>query len=48
MHVTLGKVSAPAHVLSENLQALLKALTGRVEKVNITATMSPSVRVVVE
>jgi large subunit ribosomal protein L1 len=45
LHVTLGKVSAKASDLEENLQALLTTLEGRIVKVVITATMAPGIKV---
>jgi large subunit ribosomal protein L1 len=48
MHITLGKLSMEAKDLTENLEAVLKALRGRIEKINLAATMSPSVKVLVE
>jgi large subunit ribosomal protein L1 len=47
LHVTLGKVSASATDLSENLEALLAALEGRILKAVISATMSPGVKVLI-
>lgn len=46
-HVTIGKVSASTDHLTENLEMILKTFKGKVTKMNIAATMSPSVRVVV-
>ncbi len=48
MHITLGKLSMEAKDLAENLEAVLKVLRGRIEKINLAATMSPSVKVLVE
>lgn len=48
MHVTVGKVSMPTKELVENIQALLKALKGKVVRLSIAASMSPSVKVEVE
>ncbi|HYD34767.1 MAG TPA: hypothetical protein VD999_01745 [Vitreimonas sp.] len=47
MHVTLGKTDMDTKALVENLQALLNALKGKVVKLSLTATMSPSVKVTV-
>lgn len=48
MHVTLGKVSMETKDLVENLTALSDALKGRMLKLSITATMSPSVKVAIQ
>jgi large subunit ribosomal protein L1 len=45
MHVSLGKTSAETKALVENLQALETALRGKLLKMSISATMSPSVKV---
>lgn len=48
MHLSLGKLSMDSKDLTENLNALLKALRGKADKMWICATMSPSVKVIVE
>jgi large subunit ribosomal protein L1 len=48
MHLSIGKLSMDSKDLTENLVALLKALRGKIDKVTICATMSPSVKVMVE
>jgi len=47
MHVTIGKVSMETKDLVENLNALIEALTGKVVKLSVSATMSPSIKVMV-
>ncbi len=47
-HVVLGKQDMETKALVENLQELLKSLRGKAQKVVISATMSPSVKVMVE
>ncbi len=48
MHVGVGKVSMETAKLAENVQALLDALQGKVVKLTLSATMSPSVKVIIE
>lgn len=48
MHVSLGKTSMDTKDLVENLNALIKALEGKIVKLSLSATMSPSVKVAVE
>lgn len=48
VHVAIGKLSMDAKDLTENLEALLKAFKGRIVKISLAATMSPSVKVAVE
>lgn len=48
MHVSIGKTDMDTKALVENLQALLAALKGKVVKLSISASMSPSVKVVIE
>lgn len=48
MHVGVGKVSMETAKLAENIQALLDALQGKVVKLTLSATMSPSVKVIIE
>ena len=48
IHVSLGKTSMDSKQLIENLQALVDALKGKVEKVSLAATMGPGVKVDLE
>jgi len=48
LHATLGKTNDETSDLVANLDALLKAVSGKVLKVTISSTMSPSVKVVIE
>lgn len=48
VHIAIGKLSMEAKDLTENLEALLKAFKGRIVKISLAATMSPSVKVAVE
>ncbi|MGD9128907.1 MAG: 50S ribosomal protein L1 [Candidatus Woesebacteria bacterium] len=48
MHVTVGKVSMDSKALLENVQALIKALKGKISKMSLAASMSPSVKVAIE
>lgn len=48
MHVALGKTSMETKELMENLEALLKALKGKVAHVTLAATMGPGVKVEIE
>ena len=45
LHATLGKTTMSSEQLADNLQALLKAVDGKVVKVVVSSTMSPGVRV---
>jgi large subunit ribosomal protein L1 len=45
VHITIGKVSMETSHLVENFRALMKAMSGRVLKATISATMSPGVKV---
>lgn len=45
IHVVIGKVSTDTKALAENIEALLKAFKGKVLKMHISASMSPSVRI---
>lgn len=45
MHITLGKTDMDTQALVENLTALMTALTGRMIRVTVSATMSPGVKV---
>ena len=45
MHLSIGKMDMSSKELTENLEALLKALNGKLLKVSIAASMSPSVKV---
>ena len=44
-HVTIGKVSQESKELEANLEALIKALTGKLQKLTLSATMSPGIKV---
>ncbi|NCN03842.1 MAG: 50S ribosomal protein L1 [Candidatus Pacebacteria bacterium] len=48
MHLGVGKVSMKTEDLAENIQALLNAVGTRVQKLSISATMSPGVKVQLE
>lgn len=48
MHVSLGKTSMETQQLLENLTALTTALKGKIVKLSLSASMSPSVKVAVE
>jgi len=48
IHLTLGKISMDTKDLVENIEALLKVLKGKVLKLSICASMSPSVKVKIE
>lgn len=48
MHISIGKTDMDTKALLENLQTLLNALKGKMVKVTLSATMSPSIRVAVE
>lgn len=48
MHVTLGKVSMDEAKMVANIEVLLKALTGKVTKLTLAASMSPGIKVMVE
>jgi len=48
IHLALGKLSLETVALTENLETLLKALRGKVKKIAICATMSPSLKILVE
>lgn len=48
MHVTIGKTSLENDKLTENIVAVLKALKGKAEKLSLSATMSPGVKVNIE
>jgi large subunit ribosomal protein L1 len=45
IHVAIGKVSMDTKHLVENMTALLDALKGKIEKMTISASMSPGVKV---
>lgn len=48
MHTIVGKISLPTQDLSENIEALIKALgMGKVLKATICTSMSPSIRIVI-
>ncbi|MDQ3008992.1 MAG: hypothetical protein M3Q81_05390 [bacterium] len=48
MHISIGKASMETKDLLENLTTLTTALAGKIVKLTVSATMSPSVRVLVE
>jgi ribosomal protein L1 len=48
MHLGVGKISMKTEELAANIQALLDALGARVQKLTISATMSPGVKVQLE
>ncbi|NCN87688.1 MAG: 50S ribosomal protein L1 [Candidatus Pacebacteria bacterium] len=48
MHLGVGKTSMKTEDLAENIQALLNAVGTRVQKLSISATMSPGVKVQLE
>ncbi len=45
MHITLGKTDMDTQVLVENLTSLMTALTGRMIRVTVSATMSPGIKI---
>jgi large subunit ribosomal protein L1 len=45
MHVQIGKVSMDTKALVENLEALLKSVGTKLERVTIAASMSPGIKV---
>lgn len=48
MNLSIGKVSMKTEDLAENVQALLKALKGKITKLSLSASMSPGVKVALE
>jgi len=48
IHLSVGKVSTETKKLEENIEVLLKAFKTKVQKLSISATMSPSIKVTVE
>lgn len=48
LHMVVGKLDMADKDLTENLEAALKALRGKAEKVSIAATMSPGVKIALE
>lgn len=48
MHVSIGKTDMDTKALLENLQTLLSSLKGKVLKATLSASMSPSVKIVLE
>lgn len=48
IHLGVGKVSMSVDELAANVEALLNAFSGKVVKLSLSATMSPSVRVTLE
>jgi large subunit ribosomal protein L1 len=47
IHVSIGKTDMETKDLVENLNALIKAVEGKAVKLNLTATMSPSLKVAI-
>jgi large subunit ribosomal protein L1 len=45
LHVRMGKTSMDTKQLAENINALLKALTGKTQSLVIASTMSPGVKI---
>lgn len=45
MHLTIGKLDMTDQDLTENLEAVIKALRGKLLKVSIAASMSPSIKI---
>lgn len=45
IHVTVGKVSLETEKIAENIEALLKMLGNKIQKMTLSASMSPGVRV---
>lgn len=48
VHMVIGKLDMDTAQLAENLAAVLKALRGKADKVSLSATMSPGVKVALE
>lgn len=48
MHVNLGKTDMETAKLAENLESLIKVLGGKIVRLFLSATMSPSVRVKID
>jgi large subunit ribosomal protein L1 len=48
IHISLGKLSMDTKALVENLESFLKAFKGKVLKLSMAASMSPSLKVMVE
>lgn len=48
VHMVIGKLDMDTTQLAENLTAVLKALRGKAEKVSLSATMSPGVKIALE
>jgi len=44
-HVSVGKVSQADKEIIANIQALIKAVTGKLQKLTLSATMSPGIKV---
>lgn len=47
MHLTIGKTDMSSADLVENVEALLKALKGKVVKLSLSASMSPGIKVLI-
>lgn len=48
MHLTIGKTDMKSTDLVENVEALVKALKGKILKLSLSASMSPGIKVLVE
>lgn len=48
MHLRIGKLDMPSNELVANLEALLKALKGKVLKLSIAPSMGPGIKVLIE
>jgi len=48
MHLTIGKTDMSSTDLVENVEALVKALKGKILKLSLSASMSPGIKVLVE
>ena len=48
IHVAIGSTKMDTKELVENLQALAKAFANKIEKITISATMSPGIKVTIE
>lgn len=48
IHLVIGKTDMETKDLVENIESLLKALKGRVNKLTISATMSPGVKIKID
>jgi large subunit ribosomal protein L1 len=48
MHLIIGKTNMDSAELVDNIQALLKALKGKIVKLSLAASMSPGIKVLIE